>query len=149
MEATQMGSSDLPKPSIETLLLADYAESVNGKLYVSGGGFANLFMSSFERPGRFYYGALLSVPWNDTNRLLPIEGQVESVDGEKVEASGFRGQLEFGRPAGVTPGTPLVIAFAGPVEFVVEEQANLLFRFRFGEDEQRRRFHVRPGGGGF
>src|SRR5712691_544158 len=90
-----------------TLLLCDYAEAVNGKLYVMGGGWTILFAA--DRPVNMSVAALIAVPWDQTNRPHEVALELLTVDGDAVEAQGqpvtLTGQFEVGRPPGVKPGT--------------------------------------------
>ena len=49
-----------------TLLLCDFAEAVNGKLYVMGGGWNILFAPG--QPVTMSVAAVLAVPWDRTNQ---------------------------------------------------------------------------------
>lgn len=101
------------------MLLCDFAEAVNGKLYVMGGGWNILFTTG--RPINTSIAVLLAVPWDQTNRRHRIALELLTADGHAVEADGnaisVRGEFEVGRPAGVKPGsdlnTPVVWNFGG------------------------------------
>ncbi len=101
-----------------TLLLADAAQAVNGKLYVLGGGWS----LTGPDPAPMALAVKIEVPWDRANikhrwRLELLDG-----DGAPVEvASGpdgppqplrIEGEFEAGRPAGLKPGTPLDVALA-------------------------------------
>src|SRR3990172_7774814 len=122
------------RPRIDSFVAADWAEAVNGKLYLMGGGFDTLWAPTFPFTPRFAFGAVLRVPWNDTNRKLPIEGSVEPTDGAEL---GWRmgGELEAGRPPGKRGGDVTVV-IAGPVQFQVEEPTALMLKLRFGGDQR-------------
>lgn len=122
------------RPRIDSFVAADWAEAINGKLYLMGGGFDTLWAPIFPFSPRFAFGAILRVPWNDTNRKLPIEGLVETTDGEEL---GWRmgGELEAGRPAGKRGGDVTVV-IAGPVQFQVEEPTGFVLKLRFAGEER-------------
>src|SRR5919108_60320 len=61
-----------------TVLLCDYAEAVNGKLYVMGGGWNVAFSSG--QPINAALAILVIVPWDQTNRRHEL--RVELVDGD-------------------------------------------------------------------
>jgi|ERR671930_1121247 hypothetical protein len=90
-----------------TLLLCDYAEAINGKLYVMGGGWSVLFAA--DRPVNMSVAALLAVPWDQTNRRHQIALELLTDEGTPVEFQGqgvvLTGEFEVGRPPGVKPGT--------------------------------------------
>jgi hypothetical protein len=122
------------RPRIDSFIAADWAEAINGKLYLMGGGFDTLWAPTFPFAPRFAFGAVLRVPWNDTNRKLPIEGVVETTDGEDL---GWRmgGELEAGRPPGKRGGDVTVV-IAGPVQFQVEEPTSFVLKLRFAGQER-------------
>lgn len=121
-------------PRIDSFIAADWAEAVNGKLYLMGGGFDTLWAPTFPFAPRFAFGAVLRVPWNDTNRKLLIEGTAETSDGDEL---GWRmgGELEAGRPAGKRGGDVTVV-LAGPVQFQVEGPTNFVLKLRFAGEER-------------
>lgn len=104
-----------------TLLLCDYAEAVNGKLYVMGGGWNILFAPG--QPVSMSVAAVIAVPWDRTNQshelkleLLTDDGGAVEVEEQPVEVTG---EFELGRPPGIKPGSslnaPFVWTFAGLV----------------------------------
>lgn len=104
-----------------TLLLSDYAEAVNGKLYVMGGGWNVLFAPG--QPVTMSVAAVLAVPWDRTNQshdlmleLITDDGAAVEIEGQPVQVSG---EFEVGRPPGIKPGSslnaPFVWTFAGLV----------------------------------
>src|SRR5581483_3231507 len=103
-------------------------------LYLMGGGFDIVWAPTFPFSPRFAFGAILRVPWNDTNRKLPIEGLIETTDGEEL---GWRmgGELEAGRPAGKRGGDVTVV-IAGPVQFQVDEPTGFVLKLRFAGEER-------------
>ncbi len=122
-------------PRIDSLLVADHAEAVNGKLYVMGGGFDTLFAPQFPHVVRFSFAALFKVPWNDTNRRLPVKGwAVRADDGSEL---GWRmeGELEAGRAPGSRGGDAQVMV-AGPIGFEVNEPLEFVLHIAFGADKR-------------
>ena len=98
-----------------TVLLADAAQAVDGKLYILGGGW-----SITSGPAPSAIAMKLEIPWDQTNvahhwelYLLDADGQpvmVPTPEGDQpVEA---RGDFEVGRPAGLPPGTPIDLPLA-------------------------------------
>jgi hypothetical protein len=91
-----------------TMLLADSAEAVNGKLYVLGGGW-----SVQSTPGvvRMALAIKIDVPWTEANRQIPIHARLLSEDGVHVSVDErpveVLGEIEVGRPPGVKPGSEL------------------------------------------
>jgi hypothetical protein len=82
-----------------TMMLADAAQQVGGKLYVLGGGWSTT--GSPTPP--MAVAIKIEVPWDRTSDVRPVE---------------VTGELEVGRPAGLPDGTPLdaplVVSF-GPM----------------------------------
>lgn len=92
-----------------TVLLSDFAQVADGKLYVLGGGW------SLCGPGAFQHALAIKieVPWDESNRAHKLEAILHDED-NKQGAVGtppspvrFEGTFEVGRPAGLPPGTPL------------------------------------------
>jgi hypothetical protein len=125
-----------------TALLCDYAEEINGKLYIMGGGWSRIVMN---RPADITLAIKIAVPWDQTNvrhsiraKLLTEDGQPVQIDDNVVQ---LEGHLEVGRPPGLRRGTaldaPLALRFQGlnlspgryswSFEIDGEEQARLPF----------------------
>ena len=95
-----------------TLLLADSAQAVNGKLYILGGGWSitdatNINMSVAIK---------IEVPWTGANTPHRFQLALVSEDGQPVEVNNqiceIQGDFEVGRPVGLRPGTPLDVTLA-------------------------------------
>jgi len=137
-----------------TMLLADAAQAVNGKLYVLGGGW------SITGPGPTpsALAIKIDVPWDEGNkkhrfRLALIDGDGQPVMvPTAVQATTMpvelSGEFEAGRPAGLKPGTPLDVVLAlniGPLPL----QADARYVWRMWIDDQTREdwevsFSTRP-----
>jgi hypothetical protein len=99
-----------------TLLLADFAEAINNKLYIMGGGWSVIGPD----PATFAIAVKLEVPWDETNKRHQLELKLVDADekpimvptpvGDKPLEIG--GEFEVGRPVGLKPGTPLDVALA-------------------------------------
>lgn len=98
-----------------TMLLADSAQEINGKLYILGGGW------SITAPGSPSAIAIkFEVPWDRANQRHKVELELVTADGDPVLVPAPTGevplridaQLEVGRPAGLKPGTPIDAAMA-------------------------------------
>jgi hypothetical protein len=106
-----------------TMLLADAAQAVGGKLYVLGGGW------SVIGPGlaTMALAIKIDVPWDQTNLahhwvldLVDQDGRpvrVPAPEGER--AVQVTGTFEVGRPAGLAQGSPIDLPLAiniGPLK---------------------------------
>jgi Family of unknown function (DUF6941) len=138
-----------------TMLLADAAQAVNGKLYILGGGWP----ITGPDPNPSALALKIEVPWDQANRrhsfaltLLTADGHpvtVPTPEGDRpIEVTG---QFEVGRPPGLTPGTPLDQTLAlnfGPLPLPAGERYvwRLTIEGRSDEDWQVA-FSTRPAAG--
>ena len=97
-----------------TMLLADAAQEVNGKLYVLGGGWS---VTGPDIPP-MSLAIKLDVPWSEANQAHTFEIVLVDTDGRTVGTDdggpGVRvdGRFEVGRPAGTPAGSDIDFAFA-------------------------------------
>jgi hypothetical protein len=124
------------------LILTDYAEALNGKIYTLGAGWNVLRFSELPQEWRFTVGLGVDVAWDETNQRHGLQVGIEDPDGNTLGEE-LTMELEAARPPGLPEGQDqrLVIAFnlgasfetAGPHAVVV----------RMGDEElQRSRFYV-------
>lgn len=101
---------------LSALILADHAEAVNGKLYVTGGCWDRLAAAQLptQHP-HLSLAACILVPWNSTNQKHSVEVSLSDEDGHDVLGQPITAQFEVGRPPGILAGsditTLLVINF--------------------------------------
>jgi hypothetical protein len=125
---------------IAFLILTDYAEALNGKLYSLGAGWNVLRFPEFPQEWRFTVGMGIDVAWDETNRRHGLQVTIEDPDGGVLgEELGM--EVEAGRPPGLQAGQAqrMVIAFnvgaefetAGPHAVVVRSGDAELERSRF------------------
>lgn len=95
------------------LLLADFAQVADGKLYISGGGW------NFVGPkvGPTALAALIQVPWDEANKKHRWKIELVDADGKPALAGDQKpisvaGEFEVGRPPGHPHGTPLNVPIA-------------------------------------
>lgn len=129
------------QPTIESLLLADFAEVVNGKLYLMGGGFTAVQMASLDQPHRFYVAASLRVPFSHPERAVTFAGRLETLDAVPLDCWSLEGEIEANRMEGQREGDAVTM-FAAPVDVIVPEPMDVVLRFRLGEDERTARFRL-------
>jgi len=131
-----------------TVLLSDFAQVSEGKLYVLGGGW------TLCGPGLFQHALAIKVevPWDEGNRQHRLEGALFDEDmhpvrvgPERTEAR-FDGTFEAGRPAGLPAGTFLDFMLAvniGPMELPPGKAYHWSISID-GKEVRRARFRTRP-----
>jgi hypothetical protein len=119
-----------------TMLLCDWAEEVNGKLYIMGGGWNR---SGSATPITMGLAVLLKVEWEETNhrhrlsvRLLTEDGEPVDLEGGRVEISNI--EFEIGRPPGVPAGTHFNAPFAFNFQAVPLRPGRYVWHCLIGED---------------
>lgn len=99
-----------------TMLLADSAQAVNGKLYILGGGWS----ITGPEPPVMAIAIKIEVPWDQTNMAHTCRLELVDSDGQPVMTPSpvgdlqieIKAEFEVGRPAGVRPGTPIDLPLA-------------------------------------
>jgi hypothetical protein len=90
------------QPEIDFLILADRAESINGKLYLMGGVWDQIGVLDFARPVTFSVALGILIPWNATN--LDHKLQVQLLDEDGNQLFGVDGGFKAGRPPQLPQG---------------------------------------------
>lgn len=95
-------------------MLCDFAEAMNGKLYIMGGGWSDWHG---DLPVTCAVGLRIAVPWNQANQSHNLTLQLVTEDGQVVTAPDgnevtLNADFEVGRPPGTLPGRELVNAVA-------------------------------------
>src|ERR1700722_14277734 len=93
------------------VLVADWAEAINGKLYIQGGGWTRVALPpqgglSCSLAIRFLIG------WDETNRKHDVVIRLVDEDRRTYQPTGgppveVKSQIEVGRPAGILEGADL------------------------------------------
>jgi len=125
---------------IAFLLLNDYSESLNGKLYALGAGWNVLTFPQFPQEWRFSAGLGVDVAWDETNRRQSLQLTIQDPDGQ-VLGDEMSMEFEAGRPPGLQAGQEqrMVISVnvgasfeaPGPHALVVSSGEEELARSRF------------------
>lgn len=108
--------TSVPKenPRLTTFMLADHAEALNGKLYVTGGSWNIIYARDlpYEHP-HLSVAATIEVPWTATNETHSFRVELFDADRKPALPQKLEGQLEVGRPPGMRPGdyTNVVLVF--------------------------------------
>lgn len=112
-------------------MIADFAEAINGKLYIQGGGWDRI---AANQPANLAVAVLLFIAWDETNTQHKITIRLLTEDGDPVEIEGrpvaVEAGVEVGRPPGAVKGQDLTAPLAmrlnglplspGRYRFVVE-----------------------------
>jgi hypothetical protein len=128
------------KVRIRTMMAADAAQAINGKLYILGGGFDQLFMNP-QAPTPFQHkfdlAVIVEVPWTAANE--PYELVIEQLDADG-NPSGYRAeaQMETGRPPGSRRGTSFSVPIALPVLGTFEHPGRYMLRGAINGEESAR-----------
>jgi hypothetical protein len=129
-------------------LLADFAEVVNGKLYVMGGGWTDVVLL---RPQTFALATRIEVPYDRTNEQLLVEARLTDSDGKVVVLGGneivIQNQIEVGRPPGIKAGQPIAVPLAWTFQGLTLSAGRYAFLVLVNADEVARaafNVHVPP-----
>jgi hypothetical protein len=135
-----------------TILLADAAQAVQGKLYILGGAWS----ITGSGPITMALAINIEVPWTEANTLHQLRIALFDEDGQIVyiptptgdQPFEFHIPFEVGRPAGLRPGTPLTFALAlNLAPFLLQPDSRYVWRcFVNGEtdDAWQVSFSTRP-----
>lgn len=122
------------------LLLSDHSEAVNGKLYMTGGGWNVLTLPELPHDWGFHIALGVDVGWDETNRRHNLHLNIHDPDGVEL-GEGFTAEFETGRPPGMPAGqeqrlvmsigTTTTFSTSGPHAVVVQVNEEELGRARF------------------
>jgi hypothetical protein len=114
-----MNNLDQPV-SIESLFLANHVESVNGLLYISGGGWTThtrVYPKDGSPPvSHLGIAVIIAVPWHRTNQTHTPIIEIRDEDGQVL--ANITAQLNVGRPPGMRQGTIQYANVGLPVDIV-------------------------------
>jgi uncharacterized protein DUF6941 len=122
------------------LLLADHAEAVNGKLYMTGGGWNVLRLPELPHEWAFHIALGIDIAWHETNATHELRVGIHDPDGVEL-GEGLAASFETGRPPGMPAGQEqrLVMSIgasatfnaSGPHAAVVQVDSEEIGRARF------------------
>lgn len=135
---------------VEWLILADAARVVGNKLYLLGGGWDSLIVSSEFPVGlRCAVAFSAKVPWNETNQRHAFELEVASEEpGTETPKNLLKigGQFEVGRPPGIPLGQDQRVQLAIDMDLKIDAPGTKVVVARIEGQEMRRiHFNVVPG----
>lgn len=136
-----------------TIMLADSAQAVDGKLYILGGGWS----ITGPDPIPSAIAVKIEIPWDEANKKHALKLALVDADGRPVKVPTPTGEVpvelgtdfEVGRPPGLKPGTALDFVFAvniGPLPLAPDGR----YVWRLSIDERTDQdwelvFSTRPG----
>ena len=85
------------------MIISDYADIVNGKLYLMGGGWDTFYAKEAPSQVRLSIAVGVLVGWEETNLPLIVNLFVEDDDGKQMAK--IEGKMQVGRPAALPPGS--------------------------------------------
>jgi hypothetical protein len=98
---------------LTSFLVADHAEAVKGKLYVTGGCWNQITVSQLPAiHPHLTVAAALHVPWQATNQQHTLHLDLVDADGLSQLAEPLQGSFETGRPPGMRSGDEAVVVMA-------------------------------------
>src|SRR3972149_4898397 len=88
---------------IEYLLLADAVQVIDGKLYVTGGGFDTTLVPAVPQTTQLAIACGVLIPWEEAEREPPLPRPAAPADGRPL-APPHRQTFRTGRTAGLLRG---------------------------------------------
>jgi len=133
--------------NIGFVLLSDYSEAVNGKLYMTGGGWNVLKLPELPHEWSFHIGLGLDVGWDETNMEHELVVAVHDPDGNEL-GEGLTANFETGRPPGMPNGQEqrLVMSIGATANFETAGPHAVIIQVN-GEELGRSRFYLMEDGG--
>lgn len=117
-----------------TILLCDWAEVINGKLYAQGIGWDRLH---HDKQTHTAVAVLLFVPYDLTNRKHHVTLELLTEDGggypEEAPISGGM-DVEVGRPPGTKAGQEMIVPFALRVDGLKYERGGYRWELKVNDE---------------
>lgn len=118
---------------IEHALIADYAEIVQGKLYLMGGGWDTTHASQVPATVRLAVAVGVRLDWGDTDHQFPVVIRVEDDDGHEFVR--IQGAVSASRPANAIPGAGQLAQVAANLQVTLPELGGYRVHVSVGGDE--------------
>jgi hypothetical protein len=119
-KATGDTNVEVEKVEVDFLILADWADSINGKLYVQGGGWDRRLLPPAGQPVSFAMAAGILVPWHLTNQQHNFSLSIKTGDGIPI-GQAVEGGFNMGRPVNSTPGQKFRASLAVRIDAKISE----------------------------
>jgi hypothetical protein len=121
---------------LSTFLIADHAESVNGKLYVTGGAWNRIATATLPVVhNHLTVAVVLHVPWESTPEAHRLELRFVDEDGQPKFPEPIRAQFEAAPPEGTRIGDEQVVVLCFNVDGLSFESAGT-YEFHLLVDDQ-------------
>jgi len=130
---------------IEWLIIADFAEVINNKLYLQGGGWDKLTVNTgFPFIRQIGIAASINVPWNETNQDGTLRIEILTQDAKSLAK--MEGKFRVGRPADHPPGEDQRAQIAASLGIEIETEGVYVVSAHLEDQEEARvKFSVVPG----
>lgn len=143
--ARARGPAVLARPDrceIDFVVLADFAQSVQGKLTLVGGGWNRHYAKQYPSFLPFGLGIGILVPWSETNRKHAMKFVIRKSEGPQLIEGG--GEFEIGREVGTPAGMTqrATIGIAGQMQ--LPEPGTYEIVVSIEDDEKRVTFEALP-----
>lgn len=124
---------------VEWLIIGDFAQMVENKLYLQGGGWDKLTVNTgFPVTHLTGIAASFRVPWNETNQEHHVEIEILTDDGDSIGKLG--GTFSVGRPPDLRPGQDQRNQIAGNIPLNLPKPGMYAIVARI-EDQEAARTH--------
>jgi hypothetical protein len=98
---------------LSTFLVADHAEAVGGKLYLTGGCWNSITVQQLPAVHpHLTVAAALHIPWQATNQPHSLRLDLVDEDGGSRLPEALEAKLEAGRPPGMRSGDEAIVVMA-------------------------------------
>jgi len=127
---------------IDFVVLADFAQAVQGKLTLVGGGWNLHSPKQYPSTLPFGLGIGILVPWGETNRRHSMKFVIKKSEGPQLIEGG--GEFEVGRAVGTPAGMTqrAVLGLAGQLQLLEPGTYEILVSIE--GDEKRVTFEAHP-----
>ena len=123
--------------NVHTLLLADSAQAVDGKLYLLGAAWNLLRFPEFPASLVVGIAVAIDVDWNETNQRHHLDLHFEDGDGNTMDPQ-ITADFEAGRPPGAVAGTDLRLVFAVNGPLAIQQPGSYAAVAKIGDVELAR-----------
>jgi uncharacterized protein DUF6941 len=111
--------SELNKPYVDWVIVADRAEVVNGKLYLMGGGWDVIHAADITKPIGISFAVGVVVPWNATNQEHAVAISLVDDNGNAIDSGERVAKFNMGRPPFLGVGDSQRVIIAVPGEAII------------------------------